>query len=133
MDPWLALIGQVGLPGALVCYFVWRGDKRETRMGLLLTAQQTKIEEIYSGAINDLKGAVTDSKQAMHDNTKALGELREETKQQTGIIQKNHGILSELREETKEQTRVLSGLECLKPWDGRDRRMGFGDAKAAGE
>ena len=134
MEPWFTLAAQIGVPGCLVLFFVWRGDQRETRMGKLLTAQQAKIEEIYKGAINDVKGALLGSQRAMQENTRALGELREETKQQTGIIQKNAGALAGLREEAKEQTRVLSGLECLRPWDGRDRRMGFGDkAGATGE
>ena len=59
------LIAQVGLPAALVVYFVWRGDRRETSMS-------SRITELEKGQTQILKGIVSETTRAFIENTASL-------------------------------------------------------------
>lgn len=112
MDPaFLQLVGQFGLPIALVVYFVWRGDKRETRLANRLDAQQDKLEEIYEQTIEK-------SDRVIEKNSTAILE-------QIGESRKHREALGDM-------IATVAAVKCLRPWDGKDRRDGALNREATG-
>lgn len=112
-DPaFLQLIGQFGLPIALVVYFVWRADKRETRLANRLDGEQDKLRQVYESIINKQELVIDRNSTAIIENTE------ESRKHRQGLDQ---------------MLAAISAIECRRPWDGKDRRMGFGsqDPQAA--
>jgi hypothetical protein len=71
MDNWiLDLILKLGVPSALVIYFIWRGSKREDEM-------VRRIQNLEEKLRNILVSAVKDSTDAMKGNSQVLTELVE--------------------------------------------------------
>lgn len=112
MDALAQIVLQLGLPSALVIFFVWRADRRETRMAARLDSQQQDLKEEQ------------DKKLSLHEAfSKDLHNVIEKDHESR---ERNTKVLEELREETRAQTKVLENLECLRPWDGKtERRIGF--------
>lgn len=89
-------IQQVGLPIALVIFFVLQDKEREKRMSARLDTQQDYIQ-------GQMMGVIEKNAEAMNTMAKS--------NQDTSVL-------------LKQMSDSVDKLECLKPWDGKDRRNG---------
>lgn len=91
-----ALIGQYGLPIALVIFFVIQGRDREKRMADRIDKQDDYVQDLQATVIKDNTQAMNRMADSHHDTQLILKELAENT----------------------------GKLYCLqKPWDGHERRQ----------
>ena len=98
MKELLDIVQAVGLPAALVIFFVWQGGKREQRTIERQTATDDYIRETLSGIVQRNTAALTSSTESMEHHTasseernKEIGALVQELRQRPCMVPRRGG------------------------------------------
>jgi len=78
------MVAQVGLPVALVIYFVWRGDKREVAMSQRLADLEKSQTQLLKGLVSESTRAFIENTACLRRNSVVLEKLVEKTQKCPG-------------------------------------------------